>query len=461
MSSCPDDNLLAAYLEGGLKPALRGAVRRHLTSCPLPRCRAALEPREGPGAAAPRLPAERDLSGRVLCRRYELERLLDSGAMGQVYVAKDLRTGGPVAVKVLIERWIENEEIYRRFREEASIGAALNHPHIVHVQDFDHDEESNPFLVMELLSGETLHARLKRQGRLDVAEALEMAAQAGSALHAAHQRGVVHRDIKPQNIFIAQHDMSNQKEERVKLLDFGIAKIRSAGGHTSRDQMIGTPAYMAPEAVRGKSSDVDARADQWSLAVVLYRTLAGRPPFPAAQLEALFYHILHEEPPPLAELNPDVPPFVLQAIARAMSKRQEDRFPTTADFVHALLEGAEPRSHLVLRRLPPAAADPRVSPRVLWFVLATVAASFWLTFALIRKGPPPRRLPPGAMLGASTLAPARAPPAGIATPLDLGAAPSADMAPGAAAVAHPTSPPPPSARPPARPHRKGPVYVDP
>ncbi len=257
--------------------------------------------------------------------------------MGAVYAAKHVRTGGMFAVKVLHRETAADAEIYKRFQDEARTVSALRHPHIVQVTDFDADEDGTPFIVMELLEGEDLYQRLCTVGKLPLDQVLDIGRQVGSALHAAHERGVIHRDIKPQNIYLVRHELADMVTEIAKVVDFGISKIRRAGAQMTRDMTIlGTPQFMSPEAALGQNSQLDGRADQWSLGVIMYLALSGRLPFDGENLVGVLYMVVHEQPTPLKELCPEVPEHVINAIARAMAKKKDDRFPRMADFVRAI-----------------------------------------------------------------------------------------------------------------------------
>ncbi len=257
--------------------------------------------------------------------------------MGAVYAAKHVRTGGMFAVKVLHRETAADAEIYKRFQDEARTVSALRHPHIVQVTDFDADEDGTPFIVMELLEGEDLYQRLCTVGKLPLDQVLDIGRQVGSALHAAHERGVIHRDIKPQNIYLVRHELADMVTEIAKVVDFGISKIRRAGAQMTRDMTIlGTPQFMSPEAALGQNSQLDGRADQWSLGVIMYLALSGRLPFDGENLVGVLYMVVHEQPTPLKEMCPDVPEHVLNAISRAMAKKKDDRFPRMADFVRAI-----------------------------------------------------------------------------------------------------------------------------
>ncbi|MFO0574783.1 MAG: protein kinase [Polyangia bacterium] len=278
-----------------------------------------------------------DLIGRTLCRTYQVERLLGGGGMGAVYAARHVRTGGLFAVKILHRETAADADIYKRFQDEAKTVSALRHPHIVQVTDFDRDEDGTPFIVMELLEGEDLYQRLCRVNKLPVEQVLDIGRQVGSALHAAHEKGVIHRDIKPQNIFLVRHEVAEDVHETAKVVDFGISKIRRTGGQMTRDMTIlGTPQFMSPEAALGQNSQLDGRADQWSLAVIMYLSLTGKLPFDGENLVGVLYQVVHEKPTPIRQLAPEVPEILVAAIERAMSKKKDDRFPRMVDFVRAL-----------------------------------------------------------------------------------------------------------------------------
>lgn len=279
---------------------------------------------------------DESLVGRTLMGTYVLLRLLGTGGMGAVYLGHHLRTGGRVAIKVLRAEVAAQGTAYRRFQEEAQILSRLRHPNVVQVFDFG-EEGGVPFMAMELLDGEDLASKLAARGRLPWQELLPVLQQVGSALHIAHEHGVVHRDIKPQNIYLSQHRSLSGIGEVAKVLDFGIAKIRRTLSQATQDTaLLGTPHYMAPEAVAGQHAQMDGRADQWALAVVAYQALTGRLPFESETAVGVLYRIAHEEPLPLRALAPELPAGTLAAIERALSKPRDARFATVAEFVHAL-----------------------------------------------------------------------------------------------------------------------------
>jgi serine/threonine protein kinase len=241
-------------------------------------------------------------------------------------------------VKVIAGHLAEDQNALARFTREAEIISQLHHPHVVQVLDFNTTEDGRPYLVMELLKGLSLDAVMARSGQLELNSAARIAIQAASALSAAHQAGIVHRDLKPANIFL----VDTGEELFVKLLDFGISKrageeIHSGGRKlTGEFDILGTPEYMAPEQALGKTAAVDARGDQYALAVILYEMLTGRVPFTADDVMDLLQRVIRDIPLSPSVLRPDLPLAIDEVILRAMSKSPEDRFPQISDFANAL-----------------------------------------------------------------------------------------------------------------------------
>jgi serine/threonine-protein kinase len=279
------------------------------------------------------------LVGRKLAGRYLLESVLGTGGVGTVYKARDEQSGSVLAIKMLQQLGPASDDFQQRFFDEALITGQLFHPNIVQVIGFERDEDGSQFLIMELLRGQDLYDVLRERERLPLAKTLEIVRQVASALHAAHNLGVVHRDVKPSNIFLARHAHSEGGEvEVVKVLDFGLSRDLSSQSlrRTAPGTIVGTMEYVAPEGTTGESEHVDFRSDQWALAVVTYRMLAGRLPFDAKGIHALMSAIQTETPSPLRTHAPDVPDHVVAAIERAMAKKKEDRFESVPDFVRAL-----------------------------------------------------------------------------------------------------------------------------
>ena len=207
---------------------------------------------------------------------YEVKSLLGEGGMGAVYIAQHPVIDRKVAVKVLKREFAENQALVHRFFNEARAANAIRHPNIIVVLDVGTLADGLPYLIMPLLEGESLAARIGRSGRLSVGDAVEHASQAASALAAAHRKRNVHRDLKPDNIFLVP-DLETPGRERVKILDFGIAKLSQelsgTGARTGTGAVMGTPPYMSPEQCRGITSEIDQRTDIYALGIILYEIL--------------------------------------------------------------------------------------------------------------------------------------------------------------------------------------------
>ena len=274
--------------------------------------------------------------GVVVADAYEITHLLGKGGMGAVWAARHLRLPGKrVAIKVLLGG-TEDAQALARFRREAEVASRIGHAGIVEVLDFNQLPDGTPYQVLEYLAGESLGARLRR-GPLPLATALDYARQIGSALAAAHRAGVIHRDLKPENIFLCPTDAGGVVAERVKVLDFGISKIRGSQTVKTQDQvLIGTPQYMAPEQASGQNAAIDARTDLFALGAIVYEMLTGRPAFSGESVVAVIMNVVTGTPTPLASLAPGVTPEVTAAIDRALAKKPDDRFPDVGSFIEAL-----------------------------------------------------------------------------------------------------------------------------
>ncbi|HNN91995.1 MAG TPA: serine/threonine-protein kinase [Pseudomonadota bacterium] len=270
--------------------------------------------------------------------RYVLQGELGRGAMATVFRAWDRCRQQPCAIKLMRPGHPQAEELGRRFLAEARIVADIDHPNVVRLHDSGVMPDGAAYLAMELLEGRDLHQYLSARGPLTVAQAIAITSQVGSALAAIHRRGVVHRDIKPQNILLCAAGSDDADHLQAKVIDFGLAKIlRGDASEHSDGMLIGTLEYLAPEATLGISALVDTRADQWALAVVAYRMLSGVLPFPlGSDPIAGLVRIRSAALRPLRELRPDLPAAIEEAITRALSKDKELRFPQIELFIETL-----------------------------------------------------------------------------------------------------------------------------
>lgn len=270
--------------------------------------------------------------GHVLHDTYRIERLIGKGGMASVFEVTQLRLSKRFALKVITAPTAQSSEFMLRFRREAEILAKLDHPNVVSVTDFNMTPAGQPYLVMELLTGEDLAALLQRVGALPPKVALSIFLQAVAALEVAHAHGITHRDLKPANIFLSSNGVVPYF---TKVLDFGIAKSSQAQSSLVTDHLVlmGTPAYMAPEQARGNLAGVDARSDQFSLALVLYEMLAGKAAFyrPGEPPMNTICRIIVDDPPPLAD------PAMNAAIMRALHKEPAERYPSLAAMAAAVM----------------------------------------------------------------------------------------------------------------------------
>ncbi|MDP9285491.1 MAG: protein kinase [Actinomycetota bacterium] len=265
--------------------------------------------------------------GDVLSGRYELEELVGVGGMSSVFRAHDRLLDRKVALKVLHQHYAGDEEYVERFRREARSVATLSHPNIVTVIDRG-DHEGRQFIVFEYVEGENLKQLIERRGRAPVSTALELGIQIARGLAFAHQQGLIHRDVKPQNVLL-------NGDRQAKVTDFGIARsLDVKRGMTQTGTVLGTADYIAPEQAQGQR--VDEHTDVYSLGVVLYELLLNEVPFPGENFVAVAMRHINEEPPSIRDKRPDVPPRVEAAVHRAMAKDPAARFQTMVEFCQEL-----------------------------------------------------------------------------------------------------------------------------
>ena len=337
------------------------------------------------------------MEGALLGERYRVVRLIGRGGMGAVYEGVQEDLGRRVAIKILHPHLSVDREVVERFRREAQATAALAHPNIVQVTDCRWEAGGPLYLVMELLSGKSLGFLLMTQGRLPSRRVAFIAAQTLDALAAAHRAGIVHRDVKPDNIFLTS---MAQVHDVVKVLDFGVAKLTGAGPEaslTTTGAAVGTPYYMAPEQARGMP--VDARTDVYAVGVCMYHALSGRLPFSAPSFNALMFAIAEQQAPPLGAIATEVEPGIVAIVERAMQKDPARRFASAAEMAAALTPFVTPTTTVSVT--PPSAllgvtdptaptmaatpaqmaasprtAAPRSSASTTWVVVGCVALIF-------------------------------------------------------------------------------------
>ena len=379
MSDCFSEQTLSDLLTGGLSGPALASAEQHLSDCAacakqlarraptglspntsLPtqlgpgvaarvhQANAARDPEPGPSSPesdpdpeepdSQQGPSASLREGTILRDTYRIVRQIDKGGMGEVYEASHARLAGRYAVKVLPPEFAANKTKLLRFRREAQIASGLQHPNIVQVIDFHETDEGRPYLVMEYLDGENLAKVQASHGRFSATEALPILQQIAAALGAVHRKGIVHRDIKPQNVLvIPQQD----GPPLVKLLDFGISKASAAVSVVTRQPaLMGTPQYMAPEQALRRLEDIGPATDQFALALIAYEMLTGKAAFDGPLVSVVLFQIVHEPPPPMGDDSRFV--RIEPVLLRALAKDPGERFASMAEFTAALTAAVHP-----------------------------------------------------------------------------------------------------------------------
>jgi len=342
--------------------------------------------------------------GRVLQDTYRIERQIGQGTMGAVYEAAHLRLARRFAIKVLHPSIAHVPEAFARLRTEAEAASAIGHPNILEVVDFNQMPDGTPYIVMELLKGESLESRIQRVGQLSLPQALTIFGEAAAALQAAHEKDVVHRDLKPQNIHLCPW---SQRDDFVKVLDFGLSKIRGSS-MTRANVLLGSPSYMSPEQARGRSAEVDRRADVYAMGVILFEMLAGEPLFIGHSIPDVLQKIVRDPPRSIRSIRPDVPQAVEEVIGRALAKEREERYETMEAFWVAFArvlehEGFKESHPALFDSLPPVTPGGGATDMAATLPPSTVAQSPGPSTVAQSPGPPAVAQSPGPVVRDSTL----------------------------------------------------------
>lgn len=300
-------------------------------------------------------------TGDIIDGKYRIVRLLGEGGMGAVYEGENVRIHRKVAIKVLHAGVAENEDAVQRFEREAQAAGRIGSEHITEVLDLGNLPDGDRFMVMEYLEGDELSNRIRQKGKLTAEETYKIAYQILEGLKAAHGAGIIHRDLKPDNVYLLKAKRGT--EDFVKILDFGISKFSALSGEsgfsmTRTGAVMGTPYYMSPEQAKG-AKGMDARADLYSVGVILYECLTGQVPFNADTFNELLFKIVLETPPPLEQLVPELDPNFSSLVTKSMAREPAHRFQSAQEFQDALTNWA--RTGLGTS-VHPAAQAPGVRP---------------------------------------------------------------------------------------------------
>jgi tRNA A-37 threonylcarbamoyl transferase component Bud32 len=360
------------------------------------------------------------LVGATLAARYQIVRRIGEGGMGAVYEAKHVVIGKRVAVKVLLEKFLTKSDFVARLLQEARLASSIGHENIVDVTDFGTTDDGRSFVVMEFLDGEALSQLVMREAPLPIERSLRIARQVASALGAAHAKGIFHRDVKPENVYLVQR----ADTDFVKVVDFGISKAVKQGGQeegpetyrlTHTGLLLGTPLYMSPEQARG-DEDVDHRVDIWALGVMMYECLTGEVPFRANNYLGIISQVLTHVAQPPSKLRPElgIPEAVEAVVMRAMEKDRTRRYAAMADLERDLERLLAGDQNVGLPLVDAGAAAAVSAPPRRWHLGLVAAAALVVGVALalsrpsgVRSAPPPPVVPSAPL--AKPIAPSPAP----------------------------------------------------
>ncbi len=282
--------------------------------------------------------APRSYQGSVLADTYRLESRIGKGGMGVVYRASHTRLPRQFAIKILNANLAEDDEQLRRFQSEAEIACSVGDKQVVEVFDFNRTPDGLAYIVMELLEGKDLAARILEAGHLGLSETATILDQMADALEATHSRGVIHRDLKPPNIFLCRQDKGR---DLVKLLDFGLAKLQEGSPRTKTGMVFGSPAYMAPEQAMTGLAEVTQQADVWATGVILYECLTGQLPFVGETVQDTLGAICDKDPRPLRQIRSEIPEPVEAVVLKALEKKLDKRFAGVRNLRDAFTEACE------------------------------------------------------------------------------------------------------------------------
>jgi eukaryotic-like serine/threonine-protein kinase len=347
----------------------------------------------GVGTPPPRPASAAELVGATLSGRYLITRKVGQGGMGAVYEATHTLIGKRVAVKVLLEKYARREAIVQRLEQEARLASSCQNEHIIDITDFGTTEDGRTFVVMEYLEGESMSECLAREIRLPEQRILRILSQAASALAAAHAKGIVHRDVKPENLFL----LRRKDQDFVKVVDFGISKSLRASDEaeeqprlTQTGMVLGTPLYMSPEQARG-DDELDARVDIYALGVIMYEAATGRVPFVGNNYLSVISQVLNEEPRPLRDQRPELSEEFEAIVMRAMDKDRAARYASASELladVTALLDDPTRSTERARITGPRRKAGRTRSPLkiAIWIALVAVVISAVVTTVVMLFG---------------------------------------------------------------------------